>query len=339
MKRRLRLVLGIAISLIALGFALRGIDWRKLWAVYRGANYVYVVPALLLCILINWVRAYRWRLLIYPYGDLSLGRLFSIVNIGYLFNNILPAKAGEVVRGYLVGRMIPGGMARAISSLLIERLLDVLALVLFLLGLMPFLEMPAEVIVGARVLGSVSVVGLVVLLVLSKFGDRGLEWVWRFVGRVRWIGHPKVRRALEDLLVGFRVLTVGRLLPGIVLSSLAIWLGYGLVNHIVLAVFRMIHLPVTAAPFVLCATGFSMVVPSSPGAVGVWEAAVVLALSVYGVAQSEAFGYAFGLHALTNVTLIVLGLWGLRSESLTYADVRAKVADGERSQEDSLAKP
>lgn len=337
MKRRLRLAVGILISLVALYIALRDIDPRELWTVYRDADYLYMAPALLLVFPINWVRAYRWRLLIYPRQDLPLGRLFSIVNIGYLFNNTLPAKAGEVVRGYLVGRMIPGGMARAISSLLVERLLDVLALMLVLLGLLSFVEMPPEVIVAGRLLGAVSVVGVLVLLVLSRFGDRSLEWIWRFLGRVRWIGHPRVRAALEDLLVGFRVLTDGKLLPGIVLSSVVIWFGYALLNHIVLSVFRMTYLPMTAAAVVLCATGFSMVVPSSPGAMGVWEAAVVLALSVYGVAQGEAFGYAFGLHALTNIALIVLGLWGMRSESLTFADVRGQVADGEAGQEVGLA--
>ena len=99
MKRRLRLVVGIVISLIALWYVLRGMDWRELWAVYRGANYLFVIPALLLLFLISWTRAYRWRLLIYPRQGLSLGRLFAMVNIGYLFNNVLPAKAGEVGHG------------------------------------------------------------------------------------------------------------------------------------------------------------------------------------------------------------------------------------------------
>lgn len=337
MKRRLRLIIGIVVSLVALWAVLRNIDPRELWLSYRDADYLYIAPALLLLFSINWVRAYRWRLLIYPNHDLPLGRLFSIVNIGYLFNNILPAKVGELARAYMVGRMIPGGVARALSSLLIERLLDVLVLVVLVFGLMPFIDMPPFLINAGRLLGLLSVCGVAVLVVLTRIGDRGLDWVLRFLRRVPWIGHPKVRAALENLLAGFRVLTVGKLLPATVLSSLVIWFGYALLNYIALAVFGMTHLPVTAAAFVLCATGFSMVVPSSPGGMGVWEAAVVLALSVYGVEQTQAFGYAFGLHALTNVALIVLGLWGLRSESLTFADVRVQVTDGDPGQEAGLA--
>jgi len=334
MKRRLHLVLGISISLIALyavwryvGLtnlaSLRGF-FGRLWGVYRGGNYLYIAPALVLLLFINWARAYRWRLLVHSSEHLPLGRLFSIVNIGYLFNNILPAKAGELVRGYLLGRMIPGGIAQALSSLLIERLLDVLVLVVFVLALMPLVDVPPFLISAGRLLGLVSACGVVALAVLARVGDQGLDWIWRFLGRVPWVGHPKVKGALRDLLVGFRVLTVGRLLPGILLWSLVIWVGYALFNYLILAVLRMTYLPLTAAAFVLCATGFAMVLPSSPGAVGVFETAAVLALSVYGVDKSQAVGYAFGLHALTNIALILLGLWGLGSEGLTYADVRAR---------------
>lgn len=322
MRRRLRLIFGLAISLISLYYVLRGLDLRKLWEAYRGANYLYVVPAVLLLILINWVRAYRWRLLMYPDHNLPLKRLFSIVNIGYLFNNVLPAKVGEVVRGYLVGRLVPGGIGQAVSTLVVERLLDVLTVVLLLLVLIPFVALPPWATRAGLIFGGISVGGMGVLLVLASFGQRGLDWVWRFVGRLPWAGHAKVRRILENLLGGLEVLTVGRLVPGIALWSVLIWFGYALFNYIMLVVFKMTHLPFAAAALVLCATGFSMVVPSTPGAVGVFEGAAILALSVYGVEQSQSFVYAFGLHALTNFALIALGLLGLRHESLSFADVR-----------------
>ena len=348
MKRRLRLILGIAISLAAVYVVARYAGLTspaelqdllgRLWEIYRDANYSYIAPALLLLLLINWARAYRWRLLVHADQHLPLGRLFSIVNIGYLFNNILPAKAGELVRGYLVGRIVSGGMARALSSLLVERLLDVLVLVALALGLMLLVDVPPLLIDAGRLLGVVSACGVVALSVLARVGDRGLDRVWRLLGRVPCLGHPKVRRALKALLAGFHVLTVGKLLPGIVLWSLLIWLGYALFNYVILAVLRMTYLPFTAAAFVLCATGFAMVLPSSPGAVGVFETAAVLALSVYGVDKSQAIGYAFGLHSLTNIALIVLGLWGLGSEGLTYADIRRKAIDGDVGQGASLSK-
>jgi len=331
MKRRLRLVLGLLVSLAFLYLAMRGISWRELWELFRKANYLYLIPAFFLLIFINWTRAYRWRLLMYPNDRLPLLRVFHIVNIGYSFNNVFPAKAGEVVRAYLVGRMIPGGIGQALSALLIERLLDVLSVVVLLIILIPFVSLPDAVAKGGLVFGTAAVLGTIVLLILSRFGDRGVEWVWRFVGRVPLIGHPKVKTALRNLLEGFGVLRVGRLLPGILIGSVLVWLGYATFNYLLMAVFNMTDLSFLAAALVLCATGLSMVVPSTAGAMGVFEWAAVQALAVYGVGESQAFGYAFGLHAFTNITLILFGLVGLLAEGLSYESLRKEAMRNETS--------
>ena len=325
MHRRRRLLIGMAISLVFLYLTVRNLRPGELWALFREANYIYLVPALAVLVAINWTRAYRWRLLMHPDQHLPLAQVYRFVNIGYLFNNILPAKAGEVVRGYLAGRLIAGGIGQAVSTLLIERLLDVLTVVLLLMVLIPLIELPLWVMRGGLLFGAVAVVGTVVLVVLSRLGTKGVDWVWRFVGRVPLVGHPKLKAVLQNLTEGFAVLTNLRLLPGVVVSSLLIWFGYALFNYILMAVFRLTQLPFMAAALVLCATGFSMVVPSSPGAMGVFEWAAVQALAVFGIESSVAFGYALGLHTFTNVVLILFGLVGLAREGLSYAQIHSQV--------------
>ncbi|HOG47210.1 MAG TPA: lysylphosphatidylglycerol synthase transmembrane domain-containing protein [Anaerolineae bacterium] len=324
-KGRLRLLVGLAISALCLYLVLRAVDLGTLAEAYRGADYRYLVPALALTVLINWARAYRWRLLMHPHDRQPLGRVFSIVNIGYLFNNVLPAKAGEVVRGYLAGRLLPGGLAQALSTLLVERLLDVLSVVLLLAGLLPFVDLPAWATTGRLLFGLAALVGTAALVALARLGSRGLDWVWRYLGRLPLLGHARVRAALANVLEGLRVLTVPRLLPGIVLWSLLVWLGYVLLNYTMMAAFHVTGLvpqPLLASAVIVCATGLSMVVPSSPGAFGPVEGAVIFALGLYGVDQSRAFAYAFGQHAFNLLVLVALGLWGLRSESLTFAGIR-----------------
>lgn len=318
MSRRQRLALGMVVSLVFLVLTLCKIHWGELWELFLQANYWYLLPALLLLVAINWTRAYRWRLLMYPDTALPLGRIFRFVNIGYFYNNVLPAKAGEVVRAYLLGGLVSGGIGQAASTLLIERLLDVLTLVVLLVILVPFVEMPSWAARGGLLFGAAAFGGAIVLMVLARFGERGLEWAWKLLGRVPILGHEKVKRALANLLEGFGVLMMGRLLPGVLASSLFVWFGYALFNYTILAAFRMMHLPFWAAALVLCATGFIMVLPSSPGAIGVFEWAAVQALSVYGVSQGAALGYALGLHSFTNIVLILFGLWGLMREGLSY---------------------
>jgi hypothetical protein len=338
MNRRIRLVLGFIVSFLFLYLALRDINWAELWSVFRDANYLYLLPALLLLVIINVLRGYRWRILMYPDMSISLWRMFRFVNIGYLFNNILPAKAGEVVRGYLAGRLLDGGIGQALSSLVIERLLDVLTLVVIMMGLLPFVDLPTSWTQGAIAFGAAAVGGAVVLAILARVGQRGIDWLWRFLGKVPVLRHPKLKVAAENLVRGFRVLTIGKLAPGIIVTSLLIWLGYGLFNYILTATFGL-SLPFSAAVLVLCTTGLSMIIPSSPGALGVFEAAVVLALSIYGVERSVAFGYGLGLHLFTNITLIVFGLVGLAQEGVSYGQLKTTAIKNKAVPQDSVVQP
>lgn len=338
MKRRLRVMAGVATSVLFLYLAARGIDWAELGRSFSAINYTYLLPAFLLLIAINWVRAYRWRLLMYPNGEhLPLIRVFWFVNIGYFFNNLFPAKFGELVRGYLAGRAIPGGVGHALSALIIERLLDVLSLVVLLVVLIPFVDLPLWAARAGLFFGGAAVGGTVALLILSRFGDAGVAWLWRFVGRIPLVGHARARAAVENLVRGFGVLSMGRVIPGVILGSALVWLGYATFNYTIMAAFRMTDLPFSAAALVLCATGFSMVLPSSPGAMGVFEWAGVQALAVFGVEQSLAFGYALGLRLFTNGVLIAIGLLGLLAEGLSYAEIRGQVALRPAASPDSTA--
>ena len=133
---------------------MRGIDWVQLLDLFSTASYGYLVLAFLLIVTISWVRALRWHLLTRRDSGVDLRTLFHLVNIGYFFNNVLPAKAGEVVRGYLAGRRLTGRYGQAASSLLVERLLDVLAVVVILLLLLPVIAIPEWVRNGGLVFGT-----------------------------------------------------------------------------------------------------------------------------------------------------------------------------------------
>lgn len=324
MKKRLQFALGIVISLLFLYLAMRQVDWPELISLLRRANYWYLVPAFVLLGLINLVRAYRWKLLMGPEGTISLWRVFRFVNIGYFFNNIFPAKAGELVRAYLAGRMIPGGVGQAFSAVLIERLLDVLSVVALLVILTPFVALPSWATRGAALAGGVALLGLIFLALLSHYGERGIALLWRVLGRLPLIGSEKVRSALASLLEGFAVLYEPKLLLGVVASSASIWMGYATFNYLFFIVFGMYALPFSAACFVLCCTGLTMILPSSPGAMGVFEWAALQALTLFAVARSDALGYALGLHVFTNVTLILFGAVGALREGIDYRQIQAE---------------
>lgn len=342
MKRRLRLAVGILISILFLYLALRGIDWSRLVVLFRDARYGYLAFVFLVIVGVSWARAWRWHLLMDRDPALKILMIFHLVNIGYFFNNILPAKAGEAIRAYLAGRELDGGLGQAVSSLLIERLLDVLAVVVLLVVLLPFVPLPTWALRGGLLLGGGVIVGVLMLLLAARIGPQAVDWLWKVVGRVPVIGHERVKEALLNLVHGFSILAQGRRLPGILGATFLVWLGYALMNWLVLWVFDLQALRPIAALLVLCFTGLGMVVPSSPGAIGVFEWAGIQALAIFGVDASTAFGYTFGLHMFTNISLIALGAVGLISQGLDYARLSRLAAQGasvKESETSSLEKP
>jgi glycosyltransferase 2 family protein len=328
MKGKLRVALGLLLSLLFLFLAMRGIDWEQLGQLFRQADYVYLIAAFVLIGGLSWVRALRWRLLAQRDPGADLPTLFHLVNIGYFFNNILPAKAGEVVRVYLSGRRFTGGYGQAASTLLVERLLDVLSVVMVLVLLLPVIDIPDWARQGGLLFGAAAIGGTMALLIIAQVGTRAVDWVWQWVGRIPLLGRPGVKATFAHLVDGFRVLLDWKTLPLILLTTAVIWFGYALLNYLMLLVFRLNALPFSAAALVLCATGFGMVLPSSPGAIGVFEWAGVQALAVFAVDQSTAFGYTLGLHLFTNLTLILLGIVGLVSQGLSYARISRVVSEG-----------
>jgi len=325
MRRRFRILIGLAISAACIYYLLGRVDLTTLRGVFRDGNYLYLLPGLLLLVAINWSRTIRWRILIGSEAP-SQSRLFDVVNIGYLLNNVLPAKAGELARAYLVGRMIPGGFGGAASTLLVERLLDVLAVVFLLVILIPFVAVPEWVANAGLLFGILAVAGVIALVFLSRLGGRAIDWSWRFVGRIPVLGRKSVRNAVDNVFEGLGALAAGNVVLPMVFWTGVVWLGYAVFNYVIMQVFPALDLPFASAALVLCATGLSMVVPSTPGAIGPFEAAAVLALSVFGVEESPALGYALGLHMFTNLSLVAFGVVGLVREGLSFGGVRRGAA-------------
>jgi uncharacterized protein (TIRG00374 family) len=325
-QRRGAVLIGLLISLLSLGYALWVIQWSELLAALSQANYLWLIPAFLVIFAVSWVRAFRWRLLMYPADTVPLRRMYNFVNIGYLYNNILPAKAGEVIRAYLAGREIDGGIGKAFSTLLIERLLDVLCAVVIMLVLLPVAPLPGWIKLGGLVFGGVAIVAALALLILSRYGERGVTWLWRWVGRIPLVGNEKVERLVLNLVHGFGVLANWRVMPGVLLGSALIWGGYALLNYLILLAFADMDRSFVATTTGLVASAFGMVLPSSPGALGVFEAAVIEALAVFGYTRSMASVYALLLHLYTNLVLILLGLASLAFEGVRFAQLREQVA-------------
>jgi uncharacterized protein (TIRG00374 family) len=316
---------GILVSLLCLYWVARGMDWRSVRAALGHTNLGWLLPAFGILVGCMWARAQRWRLLLLPLPGLRTGRLFNLLNISYLVNNVSPFRLGDVLRAYLCAELEQLSVVRALSTVVIERVADTLAIVLLLLVLLPTVSLPMQVVRPALGIGLAALAAACLLVLLALRREWSLAFLDRLSTRLRFLTRTPLRRLLASAVDGLAALGSWRRAVGVLAWSLAIWLGTALQFYAVMQATRL-HLPFAAALTVLCLTSLAMVVPSSPGYVGVFEYISVLALSLFAVGREDALGYALVLHGLSYVALAILGAAALWSEGYSYARLRAVLA-------------
>ena len=305
--RHLRWALGIVIGGIALYVAFAGVEWRTVGTALEEANYGLLLAALPLLVTVFVMRAQRWRLLFSPDTNIGILSTFGALNIGYLAGIILPLQLGEVVRVYVLGEMVGVGKLRVLSTVAVERLLDVFVLLAFLGLLIPFVALPqAALVTAALLLGLVLAIALVITVAVldrARF-ERWLEWLLRYLpARVQGMA----RSSSGSLLDGLSALSHPKILLSVLFWSVSSWATSAVVIYMILRAFSL-DVPVAAAPFLLVATTFGFFVPSLPAAVGVYDAIAIRSLTtVFSVAQEPAASYALVAHALYLVPPMILG--------------------------------
>jgi glycosyltransferase 2 family protein len=332
--KALRVVLSIAISVGLFVYLLRSIDLRELGRLLAVTRWAWVVPAAAVGPLGVWARAIRWRYL-FPPGTHPPG-LVAANMIGYMANNVLPLRAGELVRVYVSARHLAArdhdsfaaGAWLSGATLVVERALDSLTLVLILAVLVFFIPVPPAFQWAAAivlVLDALIAAAGVALTLAPGPARQVVVWATR-----RWPAvQSPVLRALDVVLRGLEgVRAPSHLVPLLAWTAL-VWLLSAVGAW---SLFRAVHLdlPLLAGWTVLTFVGFGVSIPSAPGYVGVWHAATVLALATFGVGQSTAFGYALLYHASQFVPITLIGWLFLVREHVTLGEV-TRIGPMERS--------
>ena len=296
-------------DLAELGRQLREVQWG--WAAIATA----LAPAQI------WARARRW-LYLFPPRSHPAG-LVPAIWIGYMANNILPLRAGELVRVYVVVRHwktpATGGHAHSfwttLATLIVERALDGFVVVLILALLILAIPVPAYLERAALVLLAVDLAGIAVLLafvVAPGACERGLA---RLTGR--WPAlERRLHRVFQTFVTGLDgVRAPSHLLPLVVWSAI-VWVIPALAMWTMLVAMNL-HLPWIAGWAVLAFVGLGISIPSAPGYVGVFHFFAALAVGIFGVPQSAAVGYALVLHASQIVPVTLIGWLYLLREHMS----------------------
>ncbi len=320
-------LVGILLSLGLLWYAFRDVHPAEVWQQVRRADLGLLLLASVLVTAPFPLRAFRWKPLLRPaYPGSRFRPRFVATTIGFMANNLLPARAGEFARAYALSRLEPIRMSASFGSLVVERMFDGTTVVLFLLASLAwpgFPQVSGRDFGGAALaLGAVFAAGFVVLLALVAWPSRAVDLFERTVARV--LPSP-VRRpvvdALEAFLDGVAAIRDGRLVLVVALWSLVIWLVAGLGVWVGLLAFG-IRLPFVAAIFLQSVIALAVALPSAPGFFGVFEAAARIGLvQVWGVAAGPALAFAIGFHLAGFIPVSAIGLYYVWRLGLSWREV------------------
>jgi uncharacterized protein (TIRG00374 family) len=319
----LRLVAGLAVSVLFGWLALRDVDYREAAEIVRQVDLQWVAVGVLLLTAGVAAKALRWQLLFGPGQAVRWVDLLSAMLIGFLVNTLLPARLGEVARIYLVSRRGRAAPAHILSTIVVERVLDVLTLLVFLATVILVLPMPSFIQQSTWLLGLGTLLVFGMMIGLALRADHGLS-LFAVPLRLLPSGYQSwLTRQLEKALSGLDILRNPRVHLAAWGWSVLIWcLAAGTTFAIMLA----FHLPVPAATAVLLEAVLSlgMVIPSSPGYLGVYHFLAVQTLAPFGVPSSTALSFAVILHLLNFGSLSLGGLVCLAREGIQFSDLNPR---------------
>ncbi|KMY68537.1 hypothetical protein AAU61_02460 [Desulfocarbo indianensis] len=297
MKRQV--AIGLAVSLACLAWVLRELDFGLLWRTIKEVNPLYFLGVNLFLAVSFWLRALRWRIILEPLGETGLANLTWAAVIGLGANNVLPARLGELVRAYALARLERLPASSVLATILVERILDGMALLMFLFLALLMVDPQAKA--GAFSVGYLRAAGYGLLAVyLIALAAAAALWRWPGVSMrlvSGWLARlsprlgQKARGAMESFHQGLAMLGRGSALPAAVSLSILLWLAY-------LAAYWL-FLPAAGLPFSLTLAAMALAggslgsaVPAGPGYIGAFQLGVTWALMMAGAGEQEALAYS-----------------------------------------------
>lgn len=296
--------MAFALAAVLLYYSLRGIDWRGVWKLFVQAKPVYLGAACAVSTLSLFLRAVRWRILLRSEGAVSVGDAFWATCAGYFGNNFLPARAGELIRTYMIHRSCGLSNAYVLTTALSERVADAITLVaISAVALLTLPEQPGWLAHASKPFAILGACGIAGFTLAPRFAFAGDWLIDRLTPHAM---REKLHTILEHVILGIRAFHDGGRLAAFGAMTVVIWSNDAI--FIVLAAKAIdLQIGVAVAYLLLAGLGLASALPSTPGYVGIYQFVAVSVLVPFGMSRTDAVGYILLAQALQYV---VVGGWG-----------------------------
>jgi glycosyltransferase 2 family protein len=332
--KKWQLWLGIAISMVFVYIAVRGLNLGQVWGVMQTANYIWLIPSIAVYFVALWARAWRWHYLLRPLKKIPTNKMFPIVTIGYMGNNIFPYRAGELLRAVVLKKREGVPVSASLATIIVERVFDGVVMLAFVfLNLRELSGLTGNSgfignIQSVAIYGAIAFIGaLAVFLLAAMFPTRSEKIAGYLINR---FFPERIREKSRDLtfrfLGGLESLRSPKEVLMIFVTSCVIWLletgKYWLVMH---------AFPFRVSFFALMLmngiVNLTTTLPSAPGYVGTFDAPGIALLVAYGVSQNIAAGYTAVLHAALWLPVTLVGLYFGRHDLKMASDTEKLKAE------------
>jgi uncharacterized protein (TIRG00374 family) len=314
-------VVGLLVSVGLLWYALRDLHLEEIWTALQEANYWWLLPGVAVYFTSVWFRAWRWGFLLRSSKRVSANRLFPVVVIGYMGNDILPFRLGEVLRAYVLWHKEEINIGTTLTTAVLERLFDGLTMVLFVLFGLLFVPLSRFLSQLVTVASIVFFGALVVFLFLAAQPDLlqriARAMIERLVpGRLR----APLLNLIEGVVTGLESLRSGRDVLIVFGMTLWVWILETVKYWVVSFAFPDLHLSYVGILLMGGAVNLLTALPSLPGYIGTFETGIKILESI-GAPSGPAGSYVLVLHAILLVPVTLLGLAFMGMEGVRWTQV------------------
>jgi uncharacterized protein (TIRG00374 family) len=320
MKKNSKLWISIIISAFFLFLIFHKVDFHKTKEVLETGNYIYLLLGVALSLITNIIRSYRWKFVLDPIQKISIPSVFSGVAIGYMANNLLPARLGEFVRAYIIGKKEGISKSSTLATIVVERIFDGLTLLFFLVLISLVFSMPLWV-KRAGFIAAVFFLSLSAFLIILMFNKGiGVRLVERALGFFSSRLGDRIGHLLDYFLSGLAIVNRKKDIAIVFLFSVIVWLVEATTYYVVGLSFN-INLPLYVSILTVVIVNLGITIPSAPGYIGTFEFFCISALALFSVEESVALSFAIVLHAVLFVPITVIGLICFWKDNLSVSEI------------------
>ena len=315
--KKIKIIISFIISIILIIYSFKNIEWSQFKESFSDAPVFAIILITGFNIVAAFLRAKRWQILLSNIGKVRFIHSFNYMNIGYLVNCIFPARAGEIVRPILLAKKVNKSKISVLTTVVVERLFDFVSLLVFLLYAASVVDLPVWMKKGGSLIVFLAFAALLFMFVLGK-NEELLNKIINILSfkkiKIQNFLKPKV----QNILQAIKILTRFRDILYVLFLSAGIWIIYAASTFVLISALNLNIDEFNAAIIVLVFVSFAMVIPATPGYIGTYQMAIILALGIFGVSKTEALVISFLFQVPLYVLNVSLGIFSLWWEGLNF---------------------